>query len=52
MKIELELSEKTYNFFKARACFKETNIDKEISKFLENEAQTLQECAFIDAIQI
>jgi len=50
MKVEIELPEEIYNFFKARAILKQRKLDEEISEYLKKEAKQLQNLPFKDAI--
>ena len=50
MKIEIDLPEEVYLFFKARSIIKEEEIEKEIVEYLKREIKCLKDSSFKEAI--
>ena len=52
MKIEIDLPEEIYYFYKSRAAYHNKELDQEIIDFLNMEASKLKEMAFKNVMAI
>lgn len=50
IKIEIDLPEEVYLFFKARSIIKKEEIEKEIVEYLKKEIKCLKDSSFKEAI--